>query len=174
MQQKSEEKFSHAQRLKNLRLTRQCNWSDLAADLNLSEGMIYAVISGKKYLSDKAEHRLANLEREAQVILGQEGAEKGHEPQALREAAPAYGVAAAPDPEQAQEYDSLMDELSRLRDRLDEAQRQLGVVDSAARRIRPRSSRSSKSTSSSRDIDAIVEAAEKVAGLRPQQPSKNK
>jgi len=62
VQEKSEEKFSHANRLKNLRLERQCNWAEIANDIGLSEGMVYAVIAGKKFLSDKSIHRLQVLE----------------------------------------------------------------------------------------------------------------
>ena len=53
--------------MKQLRLVRQCKWADIAAAINLSEPMLYAVISGKKFLSDKAVYRLADLERESGI-----------------------------------------------------------------------------------------------------------
>jgi len=68
MQEESLEKFSPPERLKNLRLKRQCNWSDIAKDVGLSEGMVYAVIAGKKNLSDKALHRLGEVEMAAGIV----------------------------------------------------------------------------------------------------------
>lgn len=62
MQAESKEKLSQGSRLKNLRLKRQCNWAEIAKDVGLSEAMIYGVISGKKNLSDKALHRLGEVE----------------------------------------------------------------------------------------------------------------
>jgi len=67
MQEESAEKWSPGERLKFLRIKRQCNWADIAKDIGLSEGMIYAVIAGKKFLSDKAVWRLAELERAAGI-----------------------------------------------------------------------------------------------------------
>ena len=68
MQAESAEKLSQAIRLKNLRVKRQCNWADIAKDVGLSEGMIYGVLAGKKNLSDKALHRLGEVEWAAGIV----------------------------------------------------------------------------------------------------------
>lgn len=68
MQDKSIEKHSQAERLRRLYLKRQCNWDVIAADLDLKEPTIYAVLNGTRNLSEKAEHRLARLELEAGII----------------------------------------------------------------------------------------------------------
>jgi len=76
VQQKSAEKLSPGERLKSLRLKRQCNWAEIARDIDLSEAMVYAVIAGKKSLSDKAIYRLEELER-ASGIINWGGGEQG-------------------------------------------------------------------------------------------------
>lgn len=65
MQEKSEEKCSPVQRLDKLRVTLQLNWAEVAAQVGLSESMLYQVKAGKKNLSDKAIFRLEQAERSA-------------------------------------------------------------------------------------------------------------
>jgi transcriptional regulator with XRE-family HTH domain len=90
MQEESAEKWSQGERLKFLRIKRQCNWADIAKDIGLSEGMIYAVIAGKKFLSDKAVWRLAELERAAGI---EPPVKASMVPGSLREAATPPGTA---------------------------------------------------------------------------------
>lgn len=95
MQEKSEEKLSQGERLKKLRVVRQCNWADIAKDIELSEGMIYAVAAGKKTLSDKAIYRLEDLEAEAGIAPQASIAHATSErPSALREDTVPYNTSA--------------------------------------------------------------------------------
>jgi transcriptional regulator with XRE-family HTH domain len=63
VQQKSEEKLSHANRLENLRKNRQWKIRELAEALDVSESAIYAVKAGKTGLGVLAEDRLRELEK---------------------------------------------------------------------------------------------------------------
>ena len=62
MQEKSVEKFSQVIRLKNLRVTQQLTWRQVAELLGVTPSMIYQVVAGKRRLSDKVLWCLENAE----------------------------------------------------------------------------------------------------------------
>jgi transcriptional regulator with XRE-family HTH domain len=68
MQEKCIDTCSVVQRLEQLRAESQGTWADVARDLGLSESMLYQVKSGKRQLSPRSLHRLAQAERAAGLV----------------------------------------------------------------------------------------------------------
>lgn len=65
MQDESVDLCSIPSRLERLRVATQATWAEIAADMGLSQSMIYQVKSGSRQLSSKAEYRLGIAERKA-------------------------------------------------------------------------------------------------------------